>query len=105
MATTYSIIKKHNGYIFAETEMQKGTTFDIVILDLTIPGGMGGKVTLEKLKYIDPSIKAIVSSGYSHDKVLAQLAQYEEYGFLDVLPKPYEINELKNLLQKHLKSE
>ncbi len=79
--------------------LSSGKPFNMAILDLTIPGGMGGKVTLEKLKDIDPHIKAIVSSGYSHDKVLSQ---YKEYGFLDVLPKPYEIRELKILLQKHM---
>jgi PAS domain S-box-containing protein len=60
--------------------MASGQPFDVVIMDLTIPGGAGGKDTIEKLKKVDPNIKAIVSSGYSHDPVMAN---YCDYGFKD----------------------
>lgn len=60
--------------------------FDAVILDLTIPGGMGGKETVEKLIHIDPEVVAIASSGYSEDAIIANPG---EYGFSASLPKPY----------------
>lgn len=68
-----------------------GKPFDAVILDVTIPGGMGGKETIEKLLEIDPAAKAIVSSGYSNDPIMAQ---YRNYGFLGVACKPYSIKTL-----------
>ena len=61
--------------------------YDAVILDLTIPGGMGGKEAIKKLLEIDPEVKAIVSSGYSDDPVLAN---FQEYGFKGMMPKPFE---------------
>ena len=69
--------------------------FAAVILDLTVPGGMGGKETLEKLLAVDPEVKAIVSSGYSKDPIMANFAQY---GFMGVVPKPYKIEELSKAL-------
>ncbi len=65
--------------------------FDLVIIDLTIPGGMGGKETIEKLIKINPNIKAIVSSGYHNDPVIIN---FEEYGFKGFITKPYTITEL-----------
>ncbi len=76
-------------------EKEKGTPFDAVIIDLTIPGGMGGKEAIEKLREIDPDIKAIVSSGYSSDPVMAD---YKKYGFSAVILKPYGIEELSKTL-------
>ncbi|MDH3392118.1 MAG: PAS domain S-box protein, partial [Desulfobulbaceae bacterium] len=74
--------------------------FAAAILDLTIPGGMGGKETLEKLLAIDPEVKAIVSSGYFKDPIMANFAQY---GFMGVAPKPYKIEELSKVLYEILK--
>jgi len=71
--------------------------FDVVILDLTIRGGMGGKITIQKLLEIDPNVKAIVSSGYSHDPIISN---YEQYGFVGVLHKPYGMQELTEVLYK-----
>jgi PAS domain S-box-containing protein len=73
-----------------------GWAFDSVILDLTIPGGMGGRQAIEKLLEIDPEVKAIVSSGYSDDPVVKN---YKKYGFCGILSKPYEIEELKDVIQ------
>ncbi|OGW34251.1 MAG: hypothetical protein A2X58_03795 [Nitrospirae bacterium GWC2_56_14] len=67
---------------------QQGNPFDVVILDLTIPGGLGGKETIKKLLEIDPQARAIVSSGYSNDPIMAQ---FNEYGFKGVAAKPYTI--------------
>lgn len=74
-----------------------GQPFDAVILDLTVPSGMGGKDCMEILSEIEPGIKAIVSSGYSNDPIIAN---YTGYGFSGVLPKPYELRELEEALKK-----
>ncbi len=170
LAVTYSVVKKHNGYIFVDSEIGKGTTFhiyipaikgylsdnpsikiqndftgnkillmddeemilkvgkrmfehlgfsvtcvkngeaaaeeyriakssgrgfDLVVMDLTIPGGMGGKEAAFLIKEFDPSAKMMVSSGYSNDPVMAN---YTEYGFCGVLVKPYNLNDLQNIL-------
>ena len=175
LATTYSIIKKHDGHITVESQVGVGTTFHIylpasdravskkeevklikgrgrilvmddqaflrkivgkmleklgyesefakngaeaiemykrakeaekhyaaVILDLTIPGGMGGKETIKNLLEIDPEIKAIVSSGYSDDPVLAN---FQEHGFKGMIPKPFEYRCLGKVLHEVLKDE
>ncbi|MFC1839844.1 PAS domain S-box protein, partial [Thermodesulfobacteriota bacterium] len=173
LATTYSIIKKHDGHIRVESTLGEGTTFhiylsasekvvpekeevrlikgqgrilvmddeaslkkiagrmldklgyesefakdgaeaikmykeaqesekpyDAVILDLTIPGGMGGKEAINKLLEINPEVKAIVSSGYSDDPVLAN---FQEYGFKSMMPKPFESQSLSQVLYEVLK--
>ena len=77
--------------------MESRNPFDAVIVDLTIPGGMGGSETIQRLLEIDPEVKAIVSSGYSNDPVLAD---FGEYGFKGVAAKPYKIRELSEILHK-----
>ena len=72
-----------------------GTPFDLVILDLTIRGGMGGIETLRKLVELDRDVVAVVSSGYSDD---AALSNYRKQGFRAFLKKPYNIEELQNTL-------
>jgi CheY-like chemotaxis protein len=76
-----------------------GNKYDLVILDLTIPAGMGGKETVKKLLQIDPDVAAIVSSGYSNDPIMAK---FSEYGFKGVITKPYSINEFHNAIQSVL---
>ncbi|MCP3900129.1 MAG: response regulator [Desulfobacteraceae bacterium] len=71
--------------------------YDVVILDLTIPGGMGGKETIRELLKIDPTAKAVVTSGYSSDNVLSN---FKEYGFKNVVKKPFRIQELSTILQE-----
>ncbi len=74
-----------------------GKKIDLVIMDLTIPGGMGGKEAIVELLKIDPEANAIVSSGYSNDPVMAQ---YREYGFMGCLKKPFKLEELKEILDE-----
>jgi DNA-binding NarL/FixJ family response regulator len=69
----------------------RGQRFDLVILDLTLPGGMGGKDALKKLIEIDSMVNAVVSSGYAMD---ATMSRYEDFGFRGVIAKPYEAAEL-----------
>ncbi len=76
-----------------------GKVFDFVIMDLTIPGGMGGKEAIQELLKIDPEVCAIVSSGYSNDTTMAN---YKEFGFKGVIAKPYKIEELIDLFQNLL---
>jgi PAS domain S-box-containing protein len=71
--------------------------FDIVILDLTIPGGMSGKEAIKELIKIDPKITAIVSSGYSNNPIMAN---YKAYGFSGVVEKPYSVQDLGKVLKK-----
>lgn len=78
-----------------ERSLDAGEPFDVVILDLTIPGGMGGKKTLERLMALDGGVRAVVSSGYSTDLVMAH---YRDYGFRGVIAKPYRIDELSRVL-------
>jgi len=80
--------------------MKAGEPFDAVIMDLTIPGGMGGKETIKKLKDIDPSAKAIVSSGYATDPIMSE---YKKYGFSAVIAKPYSVKQVKETLQSLIK--
>ena len=75
--------------------MKEGEPFDAVILDLTIPGGMGGKETIGRLKEIDPKVKAMVASGYSNDPVMAN---FRDYGFSGVVSKPFGVNKLGRAL-------
>lgn len=77
--------------------LESGRPFDAVIMDLTIPGGMGGKAAMRKLLKIDPGVKAIVSSGYSNDQVMSD---YERYGFKGIVPKPYDVNQLSKILHE-----
>lgn len=78
-----------------------GEPFDAVIMDLTVPGGMGGREAVRELLRIDPHVKAIVSSGYANDPITANC---REYGFIDVLAKPYKMNDLGRVVEKVLSS-
>ena len=77
-----------------------GEPFDAVIMDLTIPGGMGGKEALLRIRELDPNVRAIVSSGYCNDPVMAD---FSEYGFVGVLRKPYEADDVIKQLESALK--
>jgi PAS domain S-box-containing protein len=76
-----------------------GTPYEVVITDLTVPGGMGGKETVQKLREMDPQVKAVVFSGYADDPILSR---HEEYGFKGVITKPYTINDVSLTLHQVL---
>jgi len=73
-----------------------GHPYDLLIMDLTIPGGMGGLETIQKLKKIDNGVKAIVSSGYSNDPVMAE---FKQHGFCNVVIKPYKMDTLSQVIE------
>ena len=84
-----------------QQHMQAGTGIDAVIMDLTIPGGMGGREAVTKLLAIDADAKVIVSSGYSNDPVMANC---KEYGFSGVINKPFRTQDLVETISTVLAS-
>ena len=76
--------------------MDAGNPFAAVILDLTVPEGISGFETYEAIKSFDPGVKAILSSGYSHEPVVLN---YRQYGIAGVAPKPYKVKELVSTVQ------
>jgi PAS domain S-box-containing protein len=84
-----------------ESTRKSGTPFDAVIMDLTIPGGMGGRDAIKELMNIDPQVKAIASSGYFTDPIMSD---FREFGFKNVIAKPYKLKELGEVLNSVLAS-
>ena len=82
--------------------MDAGEAFDVVIMDITIPGGIGGKEAIKDILEIDPEARAIVSSGYADDPVMAN---YAEYGFKGIATKPYTMSDLREVLSRVLEKE
>ena len=76
---------------------ESGRPFDLVIMDLTVPGGMGGKEAVGKLHEIDPDARVVVSSGYSNDPVMANP---EIYGFVGIVKKPVDLDELARTVRE-----
>ncbi|MFP4054984.1 MAG: response regulator [Phycisphaerae bacterium] len=76
---------------------EAGRPFDLVILDLTVHGGMGGQEALQRLRQIDPGVRAIVSSGYRTDPVVSD---YESHGFSGAASKPYQLDDLRRAIDE-----
>jgi len=96
----YEVISAIDGFEAIELyidALKSERPFDVVIMDLTIPGGLGGKETLKKIAEIDPGVKAIVSSGYSDDPVMSD---FLKYGFKDFIAKPYKTAELSEVVYR-----
>jgi len=82
------------------TSYESGTPYDVIITDLTIPGGMGGQEAAQEILKINSQAKIIVSSGYATDPVMAN---YKEYGFKGIVVKPYRFVDLQKVIQQVLK--
>ena len=80
-----------------ERSLKENNPFDVVVLDLKVSDGLGGKKTMKKLLDIDPKVKGIVSSGFSGESILSD---YRKYGFIAVVEKPYKIEKLDEVLVK-----
>lgn len=94
----YEVESAKNGSEAIELYMKarlEGHPFSLVIMDLTIQGGMGGRETVKKLLEMDPDVRAIVSSGYSDD---ALMSDYKKHGFSAVIAKPYRLSDLRNIV-------
>ncbi len=76
--------------------LREGRPFAAVILDLTVPAGVGGEECLRRLRSLDPDVRAIVSSGYCHDPIMADFARF---GFRAAITKPYQLHELEETIR------
>ncbi len=74
---------------------ERGSPFDVVVVDLTVPGALGGVETLERLRSLDPAVKVVVSSGYSTSPVMAD---FRERGFAAAIPKPWDADEVRRVV-------
>jgi len=83
---------------FIEAKDNK-SPFDLLILDMTIQGGMGGKDTITELLKLDPNVKALVSTGYTED---IMVTDFKNYGFCDIISKPYTLENISSIIYKHI---
>jgi two-component system cell cycle sensor histidine kinase/response regulator CckA len=82
-----------------EAAQKNGVPFSAILMNITVPGGMGGKEAIEEILKIDPDVKAVVFSGYAQDPIMSN---YKEYGFIGVVPKPYNVEEMSRELHRVL---
>ena len=99
--TVETVEEGNKALVRYQERMNQGSPFSVVIMDLTIPGGMGGKEAVKNILEIDPDAKVIVSSGYADDPIMAN---YTKFGFKGVIAKPYTLNKLQETLDKVLQS-
>lgn len=99
--TTVEAVDGEEAVALYKKSVQDGEKFDAVIMDLTVPGGMGGAEATSQLLGIDPRAKVIVSSGYSRDPVLDN---FRSFGFCSIVSKPYQLQELSKILAQTLKN-
>ena len=78
-----------------DKQKETGQAYSAVIMDLTIPGGMGGREAIVELLALDPSVKAFVSSGYANDPIMVN---YKDYGFAGAIAKPFDIAAVQQIL-------
>jgi len=94
----YDVVLAKDGdaaILLYQEALKAGEPIDLVIMDLTIPGGMGGKECVRKIHRIEPGAKVIVCSGYSNNPVMAD---FKAHGFLTAISKPFQIGELTQVV-------
>jgi CheY-like chemotaxis protein len=84
------------------TALKEDRPFRCVVMDLTIPGGLGGEETIKRLRAINPEVVAIASTGYSNSPVVSDP---QKYGFKGILPKPYDAEKLSDILNDLLRTD
>ena len=92
-------IEGHEAVDLYSEALEEGRDYDAVILDLTVKVGMDGREAIRKLRYLNPEVRAIVSSGHSSEPIMND---YTDYGFCDVLKKPYDLEDLRAALGRVL---
>lgn len=103
MGHTVGIFSDGKDAILAYEDARKyARDWDLLLLDLTIPGGMGGRETLAAIRVIDPYVRAIVMTGYTNDEIMTT---YATAGFKAVLPKPFTSNRLKTVINECMAAE
>lgn len=98
----YEVIQARDGeeaIVFYREALESGTPIDLTIMDLTVPGGMGGQEAVREIHKIDPQAKVIVSSGYSNDPIMAN---YRDHGFLAAIVKPFQLHDFRVTLRRVL---
>jgi signal transduction histidine kinase/ActR/RegA family two-component response regulator len=104
-AMGYTVDCVHNGFEAISSfrrAMARGTPYDLVISDLTIPGSMGGKDMIQRLLEMAPDVRVIATSGYSNDPIMSN---YRSFGFSDIIIKPYSISVLSRVMARVLRGE
>ena len=94
--STHCVSTGEEAVLVYENAVRSAITFDVVVLDLTIPGAMGGREAAERILKLDPGAKMLLSSGYTNDPIFTN---FKDYGFLGVIPKPFNIAEFLNVLR------
>lgn len=84
-----------------QQQLDSGETIDLFIMDLTIPGGMGGQEAITPLKTQNPNVRVIVTSGYSNDTIMCN---YTDYGFSAAIAKPFETAHIREAIDKAMAS-
>ena len=98
LANSYAALDRYAEAVkLYERALRRGENYQVVILDATVRGGMGGVATIERLRGMDPNVNAIICSGYSDE---AALSEFLAYGFRGALPKPFTRSELADALQR-----
>lgn len=92
-----TVLDGHGAVTRYRAAMDAGSRFDLLILDLTVPDKMGGYDAFKAIQAFDPGVKAIVSSGYSHEPIVMN---YKDYGLAGVAPKPYKLIELIGAVER-----
>ena len=101
-ALGYTVIESREGNTalrLYQEALTAGEPFDLVIMDLTIPGGMGGRETMQKLKNLNPNAKGLVTSGYATDPIMCH---FKDFGFCGAIDKPFDLVHLEQAVQKAL---